>query len=81
MAITTAKAGYLTSRALVHGRRRAEEMREVCRTITDVGLTPTMTRSTVTAQDHAADIGDALDRTAVESGDLAAILAMLRNAR
>ncbi len=75
------KAGYLTSRALIHGRRRAEEMREVCRTIEDAGFEPTMTRSTVMVQDRAADIGAGLDRAKVEPGDLAAILAMLRERR
>lgn len=75
------KAGYLTSRALIHGRRRAEEMREVCRTIEDAGFEPTMTRSTVVVQDRSADIGATLERTKVEPGDLAAILAMLRERR
>jgi 3-hydroxyisobutyrate dehydrogenase-like beta-hydroxyacid dehydrogenase len=79
--VWTDKAGYLTSRALIHGRRRAEEMREVCRTIEDAGFEPVMTRSTVVVQDRAADIGATLDRAKVEPGDLAAILAMLRDRR
>lgn len=33
---------YLISRVAEHGRRRAAEMREVARTLEDVGITPTM---------------------------------------
>lgn len=35
-------ARYMASRALLHGARRAEEMREVARTVTEAGLTPRM---------------------------------------
>ena len=33
---------YMISRALVHGKRRAEEMREVARTVSEAGLEPHM---------------------------------------
>jgi 3-hydroxyisobutyrate dehydrogenase-like beta-hydroxyacid dehydrogenase len=33
---------YMISRALVHGRRRAEEMREAARTVSEAGLVPRM---------------------------------------
>jgi 3-hydroxyisobutyrate dehydrogenase-like beta-hydroxyacid dehydrogenase len=33
---------YMISRALVHGKRRAEEMREVARTVSEAGLEPRM---------------------------------------
>lgn len=33
---------YMISRALIHGRRRAEEMREVARTVTEAGVSPRM---------------------------------------
>ncbi len=33
---------YMISRALVHGRRRAEEMREAARTVAEAGLVPRM---------------------------------------
>lgn len=33
---------YMISRALLHGKRRAEEMREVALTVTEAGLTPRM---------------------------------------
>jgi 3-hydroxyisobutyrate dehydrogenase-like beta-hydroxyacid dehydrogenase len=35
-------ARYMMSRALLHGTRRAEEMREVARTVEEAGLTPHM---------------------------------------
>jgi hypothetical protein len=54
------KAQYLVSRSLIHGRRRAEEMREVAKTIEDAGLEPVMTRSTVAKQDWGADLGQAI---------------------
>ena len=36
------QARYMISRALVHGRRRAEEMREAARTVTEAGFAPRM---------------------------------------
>jgi len=36
-------ARYMISRALIHGRRRAEEMREAARTVSEAGLLPRMT--------------------------------------
>jgi 3-hydroxyisobutyrate dehydrogenase-like beta-hydroxyacid dehydrogenase len=35
-----AQARYMMGRALQHGRRRAEEMREVARTVAEAGLSP-----------------------------------------
>jgi len=35
-------ARYTISRALIHGARRAEEMREAARTVAEAGLTPHM---------------------------------------
>jgi hypothetical protein len=54
------KARYLMSRALVHGRRRAEEMREVAKTVAEAGYDPVMTRAIVDKQDWAADLGGTL---------------------
>jgi 3-hydroxyisobutyrate dehydrogenase-like beta-hydroxyacid dehydrogenase len=42
---------YLISRAAEHGRRRAAEMREVARTLEDVGVVPTMAAATAQRQD------------------------------
>jgi 3-hydroxyisobutyrate dehydrogenase-like beta-hydroxyacid dehydrogenase len=36
---------YMLSRALVHGRRRAEEMREAARTVSEAGFTPRMSEA------------------------------------
>lgn len=41
---------YLISRIAEHGRRRAEEMEEVAKTVADVGVTPYMSQATVQAQ-------------------------------
>jgi len=47
-------ARYMISRALEHGTRRAEEMREVAQTISDAGLTPLLSSATAERQDWAA---------------------------
>jgi len=46
---------YLVSRAAEHGRRRAAEMREVARTLEDVGVEPTMALATAARQDWLID--------------------------
>ncbi len=48
-------AAYMIGRALVHGRRRAEEMREVARTVADAGLEPLLAAAIARRQDWAAD--------------------------
>jgi 3-hydroxyisobutyrate dehydrogenase-like beta-hydroxyacid dehydrogenase len=47
-------ARYMASRALIHGARRAEEMREVARTVGEAGLTPHMSSACAQWQDWAA---------------------------
>ena len=62
-------AGYMISRSLEHGKRRAEEMREVAETVAEAGIAPLMTRACVARQDWAghykaalhADLGVMLD--------------------
>lgn len=46
---------YMISRALVHGRRRAEEMREAARTVAEAGLAPRMSDACAQWQDWAAE--------------------------
>lgn len=46
---------YMISRALVHGRRRAEEMREAARTVAEAGLVPRMSEACAQWQEWAAD--------------------------
>ena len=46
-------ARYMVSRSLIHGKRRAEEMAEVARTVDDAGVEPLMSRAIVRRQDWA----------------------------
>lgn len=46
---------YLISRVAEHGRRRAAEMREVARTLQDVGIEPTMAAATAVCQEWLVD--------------------------
>jgi 3-hydroxyisobutyrate dehydrogenase-like beta-hydroxyacid dehydrogenase len=48
-----AQARYMISRSLIHGRRRAEEMREVARTIVEAGFEPRMSSACAVWQDWA----------------------------
>jgi 3-hydroxyisobutyrate dehydrogenase-like beta-hydroxyacid dehydrogenase len=45
---------YMISRAIEHGVRRAEEMREAARTVSDAGLSPLMSEACAARQDWAA---------------------------
>ena len=45
------RADYLVSRVAEHGRRRAAEMREVARTLEDIGIAPIMAAATAERQD------------------------------
>ena len=49
------QAGYLISRVLEHGRRRAAEMRESAETVAAAGLEPLMTLATARRHDWLAD--------------------------
>ena len=53
-------ARYMVSRAVQHGTRRAEEMREAARTVADAGLNPRMSNATAELQDWAAAFKQAL---------------------
>jgi 3-hydroxyisobutyrate dehydrogenase-like beta-hydroxyacid dehydrogenase len=55
-------ARYVISRALIHGKRRAEEMREVARTVEDAGLEPLLSRAIAERQDWAWRRGAAMER-------------------
>jgi 3-hydroxyisobutyrate dehydrogenase len=63
-------ARYMMSRALIHGRRRAEEVREVVRTIEEVGLEPMQSPATALRQDWAADRGLELAPEVLATKDL-----------
>ena len=51
---------YMISRTLEHGRRRAEEMREVARTVSEAGLDPHMSAAAAERQDWAPQFASAL---------------------
>ena len=63
-----ATARYMISRALEHGARRAEEMREAARTVDEAGVPPTLSHAIAERQDWAAQYRGAI------SDDLAAML-------
>ncbi len=70
-------ARYMISRSLAHGKRRAEEMREVARTVQEAGLEPWMSRAAAERQDWAWAQGQALGPGAAEAPDLDGMLDLL----
>jgi len=54
-------ARYMISRSLKHGRRRAEEMREVARTVADAGIEPDMSAAAARRQEWAAQFNGLAD--------------------
>jgi len=75
-------ARYMMSRSLIHGRRRAEEVREVVRTIEECGLTALQSPATAARQDWAAQVGQALPGDVLRSADLQGLVdAVLKAAR
>jgi 3-hydroxyisobutyrate dehydrogenase-like beta-hydroxyacid dehydrogenase len=67
-------ARYVISRALLHGKRRAEEMREVARTVSEAGVEPLLSRAIAERQDWAWERGRTMGRDALASPDLGALL-------
>jgi 3-hydroxyisobutyrate dehydrogenase-like beta-hydroxyacid dehydrogenase len=59
-------ARYMISRSVLHGRRRAEEMREVARTVGDAGVDPWMSSACGTRQHWAAAHRGSLAHDALE---------------
>ncbi len=68
------QAAYMISRALIHGKRRAEEMREVAKTVHDAGVDPMLSAPTALRQDWAALRGKDVAQTALKPPDLKQIL-------
>lgn len=58
-------ARYMISRAVQHGTRRAEEMREAARTVADAGLEPHMSLATANVQDWASVFKNSLSSPAL----------------
>ena len=73
-------ARYMISRSLAHGKRRAEEMREVARTVDDAGLEPWMSRAAAERQDWAWGVDQEMAPGAVEEQDLLKLLDAMREA-
>ena len=67
-------ARYVMSRALLHGKRRAEEMREVARTVSEAGVEPLLSRATAERQDWAWERGREMGREGLAAPDLDALL-------
>ena len=53
------QGAYFFQRVIEHGRRRAEEVREVAETVRDIGLTPWSAQGTAERQAWVADLADA----------------------
>ncbi|HSI51627.1 MAG TPA: DUF1932 domain-containing protein [Ideonella sp.] len=53
------QGAYFFQRVIQHGRRRAEEVREVAHTVRDIGLTPWSAEGTAERQAWVADLADA----------------------
>ncbi|MFY9511344.1 MAG: DUF1932 domain-containing protein [Rubrivivax sp.] len=53
------QGAYFFQRAIEHGRRRSEEVREVAETVREAGLTPWSAAGTAERQAFVADLGDA----------------------
>jgi 3-hydroxyisobutyrate dehydrogenase len=70
-------ARYMISRSLQHGRRRAEEMREVARTVSEAHVDPLMSSSIAERQDVAADLGKGVNLNQDLDGILDALLAKI----
>lgn len=67
-------ARYMISRPLVHGKRRAEEMREVARTVREAGIEPILSAPTAVRQDWSAERGRELPPDVLAGGGLEALL-------
>jgi 3-hydroxyisobutyrate dehydrogenase-like beta-hydroxyacid dehydrogenase len=72
----TTLSGHMIRRSLQHGKRRAEEMREVAKTVADAGVTPHMTSGAVERHDWAAGVGQRVDGYAIHG--LASVLDAVR---
>ena len=71
-------ARYMISRSLAHGKRRAEEMREVARTVSEAGVEPLMSGAIAERQDWAHARARDLPAGAVDGDDLDEMLDAVR---
>jgi len=68
------QARYMIGRALLHGRRRAAEMREVAKTVREAGVAPTLSAPIAERQDWSADQAAKLAAETLKSPELERIL-------
>ncbi|HEY0107636.1 MAG TPA: DUF1932 domain-containing protein [Rhizomicrobium sp.] len=68
------QAAYMISRALLHGRRRAEEMREVAKTVEEAGVAPLLSRPTAERQAWAAQQGARIAKDLLKTPELKRLL-------
>lgn len=71
-------ARYMISRSLVHGKRRAEEMREVARTVDEAGYEPWMSRAASERQDWSWVTGQELAPGELDEQNLIKLLDAIR---
>lgn len=64
----------MISRSLIHGKRRAEEMREAARTASEAHVKPLMSQATAERQDWAYAQRGHMPAEALTSANLAAML-------
>ena len=76
----TELARYLIGRSLQHGARRAEEMREVAKTVRDAGVEPLMSTATVERQAWAARTRAKVGNEALAADELGILLDAIRTA-
>jgi 3-hydroxyisobutyrate dehydrogenase-like beta-hydroxyacid dehydrogenase len=67
-------ARYVMSRALIHGKRRSEEVMEVAVTVDEAGVPPMMSRAIAERQALAAEQGRMLPKEVLASGSLDELL-------
>jgi len=73
-------SGYMIERVVSHGRRRAEEMREVAATVREAGIEPLMASATAARQQWVADLGVGR-RLGAKTEERGALVAAIRTAR
>jgi 3-hydroxyisobutyrate dehydrogenase len=73
-------ARYMISRSLLHGKRRAEEMREVARTVEEAGMDPWMSSAAARRQDWAWLRAQEMAPGEVDEQDLYRLLDAVRRA-
>ena len=74
-------ARYVISRALLHGKRRAEEMREVARTVSDAGVDPILSLPIAERQAWSFKRGQVIGKDAIMGDDLGQLLDAITAAR